>query len=232
MDSYNMDNYNVDIDSKEIKFISGNQIEIYFPEEKTQYRFTVSSKKFPNCDDYIVVNLPDEFKNTFYKGEDYIQCKYVINNIVYQFGAEIVKIIYENKAYIILKKPGVLRKESHRAKQRVLTQILCEYFVEKVIPGHTLTRMQGFAVIKDANTGGISFLTTDEIPNNTVLKMVLNKTNIVLVVEIMNFQRVNNKNFYGSKILRFENNSEANYRKMLDSIVNKDDLEVFIGDLY
>lgn len=227
-----MDNNNLDIDSKEIQFLPGNQIEIYFPEEKTQYRLTVSSKKFPNCEEHIVVNLPQEFKNTFYKGEDYIQCKYVINNIVYQFGGEIVKIIYENKSYIIIKKPVVLRKESHRAKQRVMTQILCEYFVEKVIPGQTLTRMQGFAVVKDANTGGISFLTTDEIPNNTVLKMMLNKTNIVLVVEIMNFQRVNNKNFYGSKIIRFENNSEIAYKKMLESIVDKEDLNTFVGEIY
>lgn len=225
-------NNNLDINSNEIKFFPGNQIEIYFPEERIQYRFTVSSKKFPNYDEYVVVDLPDEFKHTFYKGEDYIQCKYVINNIVYQFGGEIVKIIYETNSYIIIKKPVVLRRETHRAKQRVMTQILCEYFVEKVIPGQTLTRLQGFAVIKDANTGGISFLTTDEIPTNTVLKMKLNKTNIILVVEIMNFQRVNNKNFYGSKIIRFENNSEHNYRKMLDSIVNKEDLETFVGDLY
>lgn len=225
-------NKNLDIDSKEIQFLPGNQIEIYFPEEKTQYRFTVSSRKFPDCDEHIVVNLPQEFVSTFYKGEDYIQCKYVINNIVYQFGGEIIKIIYEHKAYIIIKKPVVLRRETHRAKQRVLTQILCEYFVERVIPGEVLTRMQGFAVVKDANTGGISFLTTDEIPHNTVLKMVLNRSNIVLVVEIMNFQRVNDKNFYGSKILRFENNSESNYKKMLESIVDKEDLNTFVGEIY
>lgn len=226
-----MDN-TLDVNSNEIEFIPGNQLEIYFPEEKTEYRFTVSDKTFPNCEEHIVINLPDEFRDTFYKGEDYVQCKYVINNIVYQFGGEIIKIIYGNKSYIILKKPLSLKKGSYRAKQRVITNILCEYFVEKVIPGKYLSRTQGFASIKDASSGGVSFLTTDEFPHYTVLRMVLNRTNIVLFVEIMNFQRVNDKNFYGGKIVGFGENSEARYKKMLDSIVNKDDSTTFIGNLY
>lgn len=223
---------NKDVSSNEIQFISGNQIEIYFPEEKIEYRFTVSSKEFPGFEDHIVVDLPQEFKNTFYKGEDFIQCKYVSDNIVYQFGGEIIKIVYENKSYIIIKKPANLQKGSHRTKQRVITQILCEYFVQKVVPGEFISRMQGFATIKDASVGGLSLLTTDTFPNSTVLKLVLNKTDIVVYVEIMNFQKVNDKNFYGGKIVGFDNGGEKRYKDLLESIINREEAQTFVGEIY
>lgn len=223
---------NNDISSNEIKFIPGEQLEIYFPEEKTEYRFTVSSREFVGFENHLVVDLPSEFRSTFYKGEDFIQCKYVCDNIVYQFGGEIIKIVYENNSYIIIKKPTNLQKASHRTKQRVITQILCEYFVQKVIPGEYISRMQGFATIKDASIGGLSFLTTDTLPNNTVLKMSLNRTNINVYVEVINFQKVNDKNFYGAKIVGFDGDSEHSYRQLLESITNQNESSTYIGEIY
>lgn len=221
-----------DVESSQINFIAGDQIEVYFPEEKIEYRFSVSSKVFEGYEDCLVVNLPNEYVDTFYKGEDYIQCRYVSDNIVYKFGGEILKLVYENVASIIIKKPTNLHRGSYRTKNRVSTQILCEYFVQRVVPGEYLSRMQGFATIKDASVGGVSFLTTDTLPNNTVLKMIFNQPAINILVEVTNAQKVNEKNFYGGKLVGYEGDSEAKFKKYLEDLINQMDTNTFVGEVY
>lgn len=223
---------NADINANNISFNDGDQIEIYFPEEKAEYRFVVSSKVFPGYEDMLVVNLPNTLTNTFYKGEDFIQCKCVSENVVYTFGGEIMKIVHGKESYVIIKKPQNFQKETHRSKTRVSIQILCEYFVQKVVPGETISRMQGFASIKDASIGGVSFLTTDYIPPSTILRMNLNNYNITFDVEVMSMQRVNDKNFYGGKIVNFLGDSKEIFSRYLQSMLENSENQTFVGDIY
>ena len=224
--------YNSNVNSNEVVFKEGNHLEIYFPEEKTEYRLTVSSRTFSGFEDCLIVELPQQFASTFYKGEDFIQCKYVFNNVVYQFGGEIVRLINDNGYFVIIKKPNTLHKEFYRAKSRIVVKLLTEYFVERIAPGEFASRMQGFATIKDASIGGISFLSSDILPNNTIVKMNLLQTNISLVVEIMNYQKVNDKNVYGGKIIRFLNNSEPQYRRLLETAANMAEESTYVGHIY
>ena len=223
---------NNDIHANDISFSPGDQIEIYFPEEKAEYRFVVSSMVFEGYKDMLVVDLPNTLSNTFYKGEDFIQCKCVSQNVVYTFGGEIIKIVHGKNSYVIIKKPQNFQKETHRSKARVSTQLLCEYFVQKVDPGEYISRMQGFASIKDASIGGVSFLTTDSIPSNTILRMHLNNLNIVFDVEVMSMQRVNDKNFYGGKIINFLGDSEELFSRYLQSMLESSENQTFVGNIY
>lgn len=223
---------NNEVNSSEITFKPGNELEIYFPEEKTEYRLSVASQVFEGFENDLVVTLPKSYSYTFYKGEDFIQCKYVSNNIVYKFGGEILKIVHGDNCYVIIRKPKNIQKGSHRTKDRISTQILCEYFVHKIIPGEYISRTQGFATIKDASIGGVSFLTTDILPSNTVLKMILSRENISIFVEVITSQKVNDKIFYGGKIVGFEDGDDDRYCKYLDFLSSDDDSKTFVGTIY
>lgn len=223
---------NNEVSSSEITFEAGNQLEIYFPEEKTEYRLSVASQTFKGFENDLVVTLPKSYSHTFYKGEDFIQCKYVSNNIVYKFGGEILKIIHGDTCYVIIRKPKNIQKGSHRTRDRVSTQILCEYFVHKILPGEHISRTQGFATIKDASIGGVSFLTTDVLPSSTVLKMTLSRKNISIFVEVITSQKVNDKTFYGGKIVGFEDGDEEKYCKYLEYLSSGDDSQTFVGTIY
>ena len=223
---------NNEVNSSELVFEPGNELEIYFPEEKTEYRLSVASEIFKGFENDLVVTLPKSYSYTFYKGEDFIQCKYVSNNIVYKFGGEILKIIHDDICYVIIKKPKNIQRGSHRTKDRISTQILCEYFVHKIIPGEYISRTQGFATIKDASAGGVSFLTTDILPSNTILKMNLSRKNISIFVEVITSQKVNDKIFYGGKIVDFENGDDEKYYQYLKTLASDDDSKTFIGTIY
>lgn len=221
-----------EINSNQIDFKEGNELEIYFPEEKTEYRLSVSSKVFKGFENDLVVILPNIYNKTFYKGEDFIQCKYVADNIVYKFGGEILKLVHGDTCYVIIKKPKNILKTSQRSKDRVSTKILCEYFAHKIIPGETLSRTRGFATIKDASIGGVSFVTTDILPSNTVLKMNLSKEDISIFVEVITCQKVNDKNFYGGKIVDYAEGDKEKFQNLLDKLSNIEDAITFVGDIY
>lgn len=223
---------NNQINSDEINFKEGNQLEIYFPEEKTEYRLSVSSKTFNGFENDLVVVVPDIYSKTFYKGEDFIQCKYVADNIVYKFGGEILKIIHGETCFVIIRKPKSILKATQRSKDRVSVKILCEYFVHKIVPGEDISRMRGFATIKDASPGGVSFITTDILPSNTILKMDLSKENISIFVEVITSQRINDKNFYGGKIVNYPGYNKDSFLKLLNKLSSNQELETFVGDIY
>ena len=46
---------NNEVSSNEIIFEPGNQLEIYFPEEKTEYRLSVASQTFAGFENDLVV---------------------------------------------------------------------------------------------------------------------------------------------------------------------------------
>ena len=223
---------NNSIDSNSIEFAPGEQVEIYFPEEKIEYRLYCSDKKYKGYEDCLIVKLPNEFKSTFYKGEDFIQCRYVDNNIVYEFGGEILRIVHGQESYVIIKKPANLKKGNSRSKERIFTQILCEYFIINMAPGADYSNKQGFATIKDASTGGVSFLTTDSMAIDTVIKMDFLKTDISIIVEIKKHQIVNDKNFYGAKIIDFIVDDGVKYRNYIQSLANRDSYDSLGYKLY
>ena len=189
--------------SHDINFEPGKYVEIYFEEEKIRYRLTISDRKFECYPDTIVVNLPLELKNTFYKGEDFLQCKYVDNNIVYDFWGEIIRIVVDNNPCIIIKRPIHIQKENSRSKARLSVNTLAEYTITNKSVGAIDIRNFGFCTIKDVNIDGVSLLTTEIIPVNSILKIDVLKANLSFVIEIKQNQIENNKYLYGGKILEF-----------------------------
>ena len=80
-------------------------------------------------------------------------------------------------------------------------------------------------MIKDASMDGISFQTTDTIPINAVIKMNLFKEGIILKVQVMKVQMVNEKSFYGSRIVDIDEDTKLKYQKMLEKLLNADKME-------
>lgn len=63
--------------------------------------------------------------------------------------------------------------------------------------------------------GGVSFLTTDTIPIGTIIDMEILRANIFIRVEIKSHQIVNEKNFYGGRIIEYLNDGEEGYRNYI-----------------
>lgn len=208
-----------------INFINGEYVELYFPNEQIEYRLEICTQNIEGFESCLFLKIPFELLDSFYKGEDFIECRYVQANIVYEFVGEILKIVKGDKPCVVIKNPNKLKKFNQRQRNRLSTQIICEYFVEGIDVGSAVDRNQGFVTIKDVSLDGISFLTTDSIPINARLKMNFFKHNIFLIVEVKKSQIVNQKNFYGSKIVDFIGDSDILYKNLIEKLIkeNKND---------
>lgn len=201
-----------------IEINSGEFIEICFPEEQVEYKFTVSTRQFKMFNDCIVLDIPYQLKDSFYKGEDFIQCRCIKNNTVYEFCADIVRLVLDDKPCVIIRKSSDLIRSNTLAEKRVATNILCEYSLMQLAPGSQFSRNNGFAIIKDANGKGISFLTIDTLPIGAIVKMNFVKATISIEVEIKRCQLIDDKYSYGAKIQSFCGNSSVSYLDFINSV--------------
>ena len=218
-----MDRYN--INASDFQFEPGAQIELYFFDEKFEYRFEISERTNNGYNDCVIVNLPHNRINDFYKGEDFIQCRCVHKIVVYEFTGEILKIIRDDNPCVIIKPAQKIKEFNHRKKSRISVEIVAEYNIESGVPGLDNGLCRGFVMIKDASMDGISFQTTDTIPINAVIKMNLFKEGIILKVQVMKVQMVNEKSFYGSRIVDIDEDTKLKYQKMLEKLLNADKME-------
>lgn len=208
--------------SKDLKFVPGEQIELYFFDEKVEYRFEISKRSFEEYSGFLIVRLPYSKLNDFYKGEDYMQCRYVHKNVVYEFTGEIIRIIKDSDPCIIIKPSNEFKEFNQRKQTRIAVEIVAEYNIESGIPGLNNGITRGFIVIKDASSDGISFQTTDTIPINAIIGLDLYRDGISMKVQVKKVQIVNEKNFYGGLIIDMDDVNKSKFNKLLEKKLNED----------
>lgn len=213
----------------DIGFSKGDYIDLLFEKEAVDYKLKIDDLKL---DKYtIILKLDELLKDSFYKGEDLARCRYVKNNIVYEFGAEIIKLDL-TKLLVYIKISEHLKKRTQRNKNRLNASIVCEYIIESIPINSTTTKRRGLGLIKDLSISGVSFNTSNKIPKNTEIFLffigrndALEENNIVIKCDVKREQIVNGKYLYGLSIMDFPNDSFDNYKKLLDKLsrVNLDD---------
>lgn len=200
-------------------FVPDTDIDLYFPDEKVEYRLRVIKAE----DNVLVASIDDSLKKKFYKGEDLIKCTYVKDNMVYEFGGEIEKITDEEGSKVYIKLPEFYQQKGIKRETRVAVNIPAQYIIERCTIDQVMNDRTGLCRICDLNLSGLSFLCVNNIPKNSTLNLFLKWTgdgNIVLKGDIKKKQAVNSLYNYGIMITDYLDNCKDIYIKLIETSAN------------
>lgn len=213
------------INSNELVFTPGEEVELYFFDEQVEYRFPISARKFKDYEGHLILSIPHSRIKSFYKGEDFVQCRYVHDNIVYEFHGEIMRIIKDDMPSVIIKVSQKFKEFNQRKKNRISVDIPSEFQIIAGVPGID-GNSRGFAMIKDASLDGLSFLTSDIIPTGAIIELNLYRNDIILNVEVKKVQLINEKNFYGGRVVNLEEPTKSKYAHLLEKTLTMDKIDI------